>query len=206
VIEMLDRANDLIERVGKLDDAVANLQAFRGFVEELDRRCPIRHGPHVEPIRTVRAACLRSAIALVVAILDSKGSDRTSLGQIIKLLADAALEEFFLGKRGQRGRDSSMRGKLAKLRDRYASVIDSDRFKCVAQLRHDQIGHLLIRDEDTPASEHIDVFWLADEAERLVLILHAGLGMLQPDFVKVRRETDANARMFWDTYLAAISA
>jgi predicted secreted Zn-dependent protease len=30
--------------------------------------------------------------------------------------------------------------------------------------------------------------------------------MLQPHFVKIRRETDANARIFWDTYLAAISA
>jgi hypothetical protein len=203
---MLDRANDLIERASKLDDAVANLQAFRGFVEGLDRRCPIPFSPHLEAIRTLRAACLRSAVALIVAILDSKGSDRTSLGQIIKLLADTALEKFFLDKRGQGGRDASMRGKLAELRDRYVRVIDSDRFKCVAQLRHDEIGHLLIRAEDTPASEHTDVFWLADEAERLVLILHAGLGMLQPHFVKTRRETDENARMFWDTYLAAISA
>jgi hypothetical protein len=203
---MLDRANDLIERADKLADAVANLRAFRGFVEELDHRSPIPFGPHRDAIRTVRAACLRSAVALVVAVLDSKGRDRTSLGQIIKLLADTALEEFFLEKRGQGGRDASMRDKLAELRDQYARVIDSDSFKCVAQLRHDEIGHLLIRDEDTPASEHSDVFWLADEAERLVVILHAGLGMLQPHFVKIRRETDANARIFWDTYLAAISA
>jgi hypothetical protein len=131
-------------------------------------------------------------------------SNLRSLGQIIKLLADTALEEFFLEKRGQGGRDASMRDKLAELRDQYARVIDSDSFKCVAQLRHDEIGHLLIRDEDTPASEHSDVFWLADEAERLVVILHAGLGMLQPHFV--RHETDANANIFWDTYLAAISA
>jgi hypothetical protein len=203
---MLDRANDLIERAGRLKVAVANLQAFCGFVYELDRRCPIPDSPHLGAIRTVRAACLRSAIALVVAILDSKGSDRASLGQIIKLLADTALKEFFVEKRGQGGRAASMHSKLTDLTGRYARIIDVDRFKHVAQLRHDEIGHLLMPGEDTPASEHVDVFLLADEVEQLVLLLHAGLGMSPPHFVETRHAAYVNASMFWDIYLAAISA
>jgi hypothetical protein len=86
---MLDRANDLLERADKLDDAVSNLQAFRSLLEDLNARTPIDlPPPQVRAIGMVRAAILRSAIALVVAILDSKGSDRVSLGQIADLLED----------------------------------------------------------------------------------------------------------------------
>ena len=202
---MLKKANDLIDRADKLDGALANLHAFRSLVEELDRRCPIPFSPHLGPIRTVLAASLLSTIALIIAILDSKGGDRASIGQVIKLLGDARLENYFLEKRGQGCRAAVMRSKLSEMRDQYSKVTDSDSFRRVVQLRHDEIGHLLLRDEETPASEHADVFWLADEAERLVLLLYEGLAMpLEPHFVVMRRETDANAKLFWETYLAAI--
>ncbi|HXC88705.1 MAG TPA: hypothetical protein VNV18_00945 [Stellaceae bacterium] len=200
---MLKRADDLIDRAGKLDDAVANLRAFRSLVEELDRRGPIPFSPHLGPIRIVRAASLRSTIALIIAILDGKRDDRASIGQMLKLLGDAMLENYFMEKRGQGSHAAVMRRKLSEMRDQYSKVIDSDSFKRVVKLRHDEIGHLLLRNEDTPTSEHAEVFWLADEAERLVRLLYEGLAMPKPHFVEMRRKTDASVKLFWDTYLAA---
>jgi hypothetical protein len=197
---MLDRANDLIGRASKLDDAVTNMQAFRGLLEELDRRCPIPYSPHLDAIRMVRAASLRSAIGLATAILDRKRTDRASLGQVVELLEDPALGDFIMEKRGPCGMS-----KLAELCDQYAKVVASDTFTRVSRLRHGEIGHLLIRDEDAPATEHSDIFELVDEAERLVILLHEGLAMLKPNFVNARCKTDANAKLFWDTYLAGIA-
>ena len=44
--------------------------------------------------------------------------------------------------------------KLAELRDQYARVVAGDHVLSASrELRHDEIGHLLIRDENTPITE-----------------------------------------------------
>ena len=71
-----------LEHADKLKKAVSDLQALRSLLEDLDARTAI-HLPPLElshqqgqAITSVRAAILRAAIALAVAILDSKGRDR----------------------------------------------------------------------------------------------------------------------------------
>ena len=160
---MLDRANDLLERADKLDDAVSNLQAFRSLLDDLNARTPIDlPPPQVQAVGMVRAAILRSAIALVVAILDSKGSDRVSLGQIADLLKDQAFVQF-LAKKLNEGRGAIVdREKLHAVGYLHQRIYATAKFSRVKQLRHDEIGHLLMRKSVTPTVQYEDVFALAD--------------------------------------------
>jgi hypothetical protein len=202
---MLDRANDLLERADKLDDAVSNLQAFRSLLEDLNARTPIDlPSPQVQAIGMVRAAIFRSAIALVFAILDSKGSDRVSLGQIAEILKDHTFVQF-LEKKLHEGRGAIVdRLKLQALIDLHQRIYDTARFCWVKQLRHDEIGHLLMRKASTPTVEYSDVFALADVIERLVALLHEGLGIHAPHFTTVQRQTVDHAKLFWNTYFAGV--
>jgi hypothetical protein len=55
------RANALLERAAKLDDAVGNLQAFRSLLENLNARTPVDlPPPQLHAIEMVRAGILRS--------------------------------------------------------------------------------------------------------------------------------------------------
>ena len=209
---MLDRANDLLERANKLDDAVANLQVFRSLLEDLDARTANYLPPlkisrqQKQAIRAVRAAILRSAIALSIAILDFKRSDRASLGQITELLKDTPLTEFFLKARGQAGSvDDAMREKLQEVCDRYHQIYTSQSFLRVKQLRNAEIGHLLMQKEPTPTGEHSDVFAITDEIERQVITLHEGLGMTPPRFIELKTQTVEQAKLFWDTYFTGVT-
>ena len=150
----------------------------------------------------MRAAILRSAIALAVAILDSKGRDRASLGQITELLKDTTLVEFFLKSRGQGGAANAMRKKLQEVCNCYQKLYSEQPFQRVQQLRHDEIGHLLKREQPTPTSQHPDVFAITDEIERQVVMLHEGLGMQSPQFVPLKKQAVEQAKLFWDTYFA----
>jgi hypothetical protein len=202
---VLDRANDLLERVDKLDEAVSNLQAFRSLSEDLNARTPINLPPQqTEAIGMVRAAILRSAIALVVAILDSKGSDRVSLGQIADLLKDQSFVQF-LEKKLYEGRSAIVDGhKLRAVTDLHQRIYATARFSWVKQLRHDEIGHLLMRKVSTPTVEYSDIFALVDVIEQLVILLHDGLGIHPPHFTTVKGEALDRAKLFWNTYFAGV--
>jgi hypothetical protein len=209
---MLDRANDLLERTNKLDDAVCDLQAFRSLLEDLNARS----APHLPPLElsrqqtaavvAVRAAILRAAIALAVAMLDSRGRDRFSLGQIVELLKDTRLVEFFLNNRGHHGTANAMSEKLQKVCNAYKQTYTGQRFQRVQQLRHDRIGHLLMRVQPTPTSDHFDVFAIIDEIEGQVITLHEGLGMLPPNFNSLKKHAVQQAKLFWDSYFAGVAA
>ena len=69
--EVVDRGNDVLERAALLDDAVSDLHAFRSLLEELNNQPTVELPPEqVRAITVVRAATLRSAIGLAMAILD----------------------------------------------------------------------------------------------------------------------------------------
>jgi hypothetical protein len=74
----------------------------------------------------------------------------------------------------------------------------------VKQLRDDEIGHLLKRDEPTPTTERSDIWEVADATERLVLTLREGLGMSSPShFITVmKNQIKPGQGLFWGTYLA----
>jgi hypothetical protein len=209
---MLDRATDLLERADKLDKAVRELQVFRSLLEDLDARTAIHLPPlelsrqQVEAIHAVRAAILRTVIALAVAILDSKGRDRASFGQIVELLKDTTLIEFFLEKRGQTDTDKLvMSNNIQEVCDRYKQIYTGHPFQRVIQLRHDEIGHLLNREKPTPTSQRYDIFSIVDEIEHQVIRLHKGLGM-SLHFITLKEQAVEQAKLFWDTYLAGVTA
>ena len=84
--DVLDRANDMLERIYKLDDACATLHGFRSLLEDLNSRSPIELSrEQVHAVTIVRAGILRSAIGLAVAMLDKPDwrGNRASLGYII---------------------------------------------------------------------------------------------------------------------------
>jgi hypothetical protein len=201
---LLERANSLLEAADKLDDATANLHAFRSFLENLNARTPIvLPPPHLQAIAVVRAGLLRSAIALIVAILDSQGSDRASLGQISETFKDKTFVQF-LANTLYKGRGAVIDEQILQdLCDRHHQIYTSPQFKRVRQLRHDEIGHILIRETPAETVDYADTFALADEIEYQVIMSHEGLGILTPNFIDERKNTDARATMFWDTYLAA---
>jgi hypothetical protein len=208
----LDHANDVLERADKLDDAVSNLRAFRSLLEDLNARTSIDLPPldlppqQVRAIEMVRAGILRSAIALVVAILDSKGRDRAGLGQIVELLNDESLVEFLL-KKLREGRNAKPVGeKLQEVSKRYQQLYTAQPFRWVQQLRHDEIGHLLMRKELTPPVQYSDIFALGDEIERLVITLHEGLGISSPRFIALKAQITEQAKVFWQTYFAGVAA
>jgi hypothetical protein len=211
---VLDRANDLLERTDTLDHAVSNLQAFRSLLEDLNGRSSVDlppldvPHPQVWAIEMVRAAVLRSAISLVVATLDpaDRLGNRASLGEIVKLLSDEALVEFLL-TRLRKGRGAKpINEKLHEVRDRYREISAGHSFKRVRDLRHNVIAHLLLPEEPTETVEYSDVFALADEIQRLVITLYEGFGIPPPQFLSLKEQTAAQAKLFWQTYFAGVAA
>jgi hypothetical protein len=205
--DVIDRVNDVLERLYKLDDALSTLHGFRSLLEDLNSLSPIplpRGQLHV--VATVRAAILRSAIALAVATLertDSRGN-LASLGQILKLLQDEPVADF-LSKPHPLRDAKPIWQKVTDALMLYAKVIKGDIFDRVQRLRHDQIGHLLVRDEPVPTVEYADVFALIDEIETLMTLIYDGMGIGPPRFTHEKTKTAEEASRFWRTYLAGIS-
>jgi hypothetical protein len=212
---VLDRANDVLERADTLDDAVSNLQAFRSLLEDLNDRTSLDLPPldlpqqQVRAIEMVRAAILRSAISLVVAILDptDRRGNRSSLGEIVKLLSDEALVEFLLTTLSKGRGAMPVKQKLHEVRSRYDQIAIEQSFKRVRDLRHSAIAHLLLRDEPLETVEYSDIFALADEIERLVITLYEGFGNIPPpNFLSLKKQTVERAKLFWQTYFTGAAA
>jgi hypothetical protein len=165
---------DLRERAEKLGEAVSNLEVFRWLLAELDdRTAPPKpalglSAQQIQAVSGIRAALLRSAIGLVVAILDPTRHDRASLGRVVEIVGDGAAFVEMLGPHGSGIR----REKLQHVCDRYPEVCGREAYQRLLQLRHNEIGHLLIK--DTPTSERPELFELVDEIKRLVGATKAG--------------------------------
>lgn len=57
--DVLDRANDMLERIYKLDDACAALHGFRSLLEDLNARSPMELSrEQVDAVMIVRAGIL----------------------------------------------------------------------------------------------------------------------------------------------------
>jgi hypothetical protein len=152
----------------------------------------------------VRAGILRSTIALVVAILDSKGRDRASLGQISEALKDHTFVQF-LETNLYKGRGAIVDRKILQdLCDCFHKISTAQQFGWAKRLRHNEIGHLLLSRTPSQEVEYSDIFALVDEVERQVIMLHEGLGIDGPQFVDQRKKTAEKAALFWNTYFAGV--
>ncbi len=97
--ELIDRANEVIDRLFALDQVIANARAFRALLEDLHARdLSVVSGPHVTAISIVRAGILRAAIGTTMACLDpeDRRGNRASVGQILHMLKNAELVAVFL--------------------------------------------------------------------------------------------------------------
>jgi hypothetical protein len=210
--DVIDRANDVRERLFKLDDAYATLDGFCSLLKESNSRSPIQlfSHEHVHVAATVRAGFLRSAIGLVVAMLDrtdKKRGNRASLGHITHLLKDQSVVDYLLGPNVKLVGQPILQ-KLSDASDNYDKLLTNPVFKQVKRLRNDEIGHLLVHDDGdpTPLVEYEDVFALADEGGSLLATLYEGLGLGTPKSIARKERNVKRAKLFWDTYLAGVAA
>src|SRR6476620_7948907 len=99
--KLVARANEIIDRLFALNEAMESADAFCAYLKELNARdvlvkqhlvTPSDVGArHVLSIRWVHAGILRAAIGTITACLDPEDSQPPSVGQIIQLLKDKML-------------------------------------------------------------------------------------------------------------------
>lgn len=205
---MLERANDVLDRAMKLDDAVAELRGYRSMLENLNSRSPIKLArPHVQALAVVRACILRSTIGLAVAVLDppdQRRGNRASLGQIIEQLKDQNLSDFLTAPNAKRSAKPNSQ-KLSDACTRYDRLYAGEMSKRVRLLRH-SIAHLLVQDASSlPRVDYSDIFALADEIEECLISLYQGFGIREPYFIELKERSAERAELFWETYLRGVS-
>jgi hypothetical protein len=200
-----ERANDLIERIFALDEAVSNVRAFRASLENLHARdLPSVKEPHITAIVMVRAGILRAAISTVMACLDpsDRRGNRASVGQIIDMLKDQEVVEALREPAISASQDEA----IARVRRDYESLTNGDLFERGRRLRNDAIAHLLIPDDPTPTVTYETIYGLHDIAERLLTDLYLVSSRGTPQFIGHRGRLEEHARIFWDTYFAGMNA
>ena len=121
--------------------------------------------------------------------------NRASVGQIIQLLKDETLADYFASV----GQGST--AALQRAKESYEDLLKGDLFDRAKWLRNDVVGHILIRSTPTPKVRYEDVYDLRDAAERIVTDLLAACG-----HPKLKRAPVAEqAKLFWDTYLLGMA-
>jgi hypothetical protein len=197
---LIDRANEVIERLFALDEAIANARAFRAFLEDLHARdLSVVREPHIAAISMARAGFLRSAISTVMACLDpeDRRRNRASVGQILAMLKDAELVAFF----PEHGTPPDFGAAvLQQVRRDYETLTKGDLFSRGKRLRDDAIAHILIRDDPTPTVSYETIYALHDAAEQLVIGLYQVCDRGIPEFIEHRPRLIDHARVFWNTY------
>jgi len=195
----IDKANDFLDRVEKLDDATSQLLAFRHLLSDLNTRLPLTLSrSQTNVIGNVRAAILRATIAQIGAILDSAGDARASIGQIIKILSHEPFKRF-LFERLKSGRGANPRDDILKqLNANYQEIVTSDPYRRLKGLRNSEIGHILLGDIGTV--QYPDIFGLADVIQDLVVLVCRMLGIHDPHFLGLKEQVKTEAKLFWDTY------
>ena len=203
--DLIDRANEGIERLFALDDAIANVRAFRALLEDLHARdLSVVKEPHISAITMVRAGILRSAIGGVMACLDPKDrrGNRASVGQILDMLKDAKLVETFPESAIRKDIGAAA---LQQVISEYESLIGGELFERGRRFRNDAIAHLLIPDEPTPIVTYETVFALHDAAEKMVVGLYHVCDRGKPRFHDHHATLTRYAKVFWDTYFAGMN-
>jgi AbiU2 len=201
--QMVERANHVIERLFVLNDAMESADAFCAYLKELTAHSGLVteylvtpsnvDAKHVAAIRWVHAGIVRAAIGTIMACLDpeDRRGNRASVGQIIQLLKDKTLADYFASA----GRGSTTA--LQRARERYEELLEGGLFDRAKWLRHDIVGHILIRETPTPKVRYEDVYDLCDAAERILTDLFAACGRQKPEPAPAAEQ----AKFFWDTYL-----
>jgi AbiU2 len=204
--ELVDRANEVIDRLFALDDAVANARAFRALLENLHARdlSGVKE-PHVTAITMVRAGILRSAIGTVMACLDPKDwrGNRASIGQIIDMLKD----EHLVAVLAEPGTAKDLGpAALQRAAGQYDALLGGDLFERGRRFRNDAIAHVLIPEEPTPTLTYETIFSLHDAAEELVTCLYQVCDRGKPRYPDHLASLTEHARVFWDTYFTGMAA
>src|ERR1700733_14165379 len=127
--KLVARANEVMDRLFALNEAMESADAFCAYIKELNARDvlvkqylvkPSDVGArHVLSIRWVHAGILRAAIGTITARLDpedSRRGNRASVGQIIQLLKDKTLVDLIAGA----GQGSTVA--LQQARERYEAL------------------------------------------------------------------------------------
>jgi hypothetical protein len=140
------------------------------------------------------------------AILDrtDQWGNRASLGHVIELLNDKDVADNLFCPDPRRDA-KPIRQKLCDVRDRYDRVSTGSLFRRVRELRHNQIAHLLVRDEPAPQVEYADIFALADEIETMLVNLYEGFGIRPPHFTGLKAQNIQEPKLFWQTYFAGVA-
>jgi hypothetical protein len=204
--ELIARANEVIERLFALDEAIANTRALRALLEDLHARdLSVVKQPHGTAITMVRAGILRSAIGGVMACLDPADwrGNRASVGQIIGFLKDENLVAAF--PEPGTSKDLGVAA-LERVTRNYDALIKGDAFEHGRRIRNDAIAHLLIPDERTPNVTYETIFSLHDAAEQMVTDLYQVCDRGKPRYPDHLASMTEHAKVFWDTYFAGMTA
>ena len=203
--QMVERANKVIGRLFALNKAMESADAFCAYLKELTAHSVLVReylvipsdveAKHVAATRWVHEGIVRAAIGTIMACLDEKGGNRASVGQIIEALKDKTLADYFASA----GQGST--AALQRARESYEDLLKGDLFDRAKWLRHDMVGHILIRDTPTPKVRYEDVYDLRDAAEHIVTDLFAACGRQKPKPAPVAEQ----AKFFWDTYLLGMA-
>jgi hypothetical protein len=205
--QLVARANEVIERLFALNEAMESADAFCAYLKELTAHSvlvsehvlvnPDVAARHVAATRWVHAGIVRAAIGTIMACLDTGDwrLNRASVGQIIQLLKDKTLVDYFASA----GQGST--AALQQARERYEALRKDDLLERAKRLRHDVVAHILIRDTPTPKVNYKDVYDLRDAAEQIVTDLIAACGRQKPK----RSPVAEQAKFFWDTYLLGMT-
>ena len=196
-----DLANDIMCRLGPLDETIENARGFRALLEDLHgRELSTVNEPHVSAIIMVRAAILRAAIGTIMAALDAARNDRASIGQII-----AMLEKLDLSILADRWPTPTLGATVLKEASAdWQVLLQSDDFKNCKSLRHNAIAHTLML--KSPTVQYNSYFRLLNAAEKLTLQVRQICGFGEPSFLKHQSRLTANAKVFWDTYFQGMAS
>jgi hypothetical protein len=188
-------ANDIMERLGSLDMTIANARGFRALLEDLHARdIASVQEPHVSAIHMVRAGVLRAAIGTIMAAVDSKGTDRASVGQILRMF-----DALDLSVLAYRWPDPSFGpAELQRTKDDWAALLATAEFQDCKDFRDGAIGHTLVLALPTVPNEAY--FRVHEAAGRITRQLYSICGYGKPSFPDHEPTMTAHAKTFWDTY------
>jgi len=205
---LVERANEVIERVFVLDDEIANMWAFRALLVDLHTRdFSLVTGAQVTAVAIARAGFVRAAVSSIMACLDrsDRRENRASVGQILEMLEDAAIVET-LPKWGRTTAEAT--ACIQRARDEYQAMLKSDAFSRVRALRDEAISHLLIKGRATPEVPYQMIYELHDKAEKLAIELFevCAQRFQPPGFAAHKPNLVKGAKTFWDTYFVGMTS
>ena len=153
----------------------------------------------------MRAAIVRAELAVITAIFERtpKSGDIASFGYIFAELKDLQVRGVLLSDRGSQ-RWTPSPSKLTQAQRLYRRLDQSDELDRVRHLRHRAVGHLMRGRSKGDEVFNVELFALQDHAERLGVLLFAGLGFGEPDYASCRQELMLDAMRFWDAYCRGV--